>query len=300
MNIRIISLLSICGFLLPGMLMLSGCATVQDTIYMQSVSVSGPTNLPPIHLNNDSTANKTVLSPRLNMVKNDQIEGTVDENKYSLPGKNLTWEFPASIFGLDLDARLSSSIALSAGLNYAEIGQEGLLGGNAGLGFLFRGDDAAGRFELGLQFQSMTYDAATVVEQTVTSFFSSGSTTTIGYFHDINESTPLGYYGSLIVQSRNISRMFNIFGQLGLNRQPLTSFTPHTEISFIPGVLTYITTDTRTGTSATLLTFTPGVFFNVGTGSRFLMAVRMMKELEISDNISGILIQPVVQFDIGL
>ena len=278
---------------------LMSCATVEDTIYMQGLDVSGPLNLPPLHTNNDSIASKISISPHWNIVNGDPIQGAVEYNQYSLPGNNLNWKYPVSTFGIDLDARVSSLVALSFGLNYASMGQEGLAGGSAGIGFMFRGDDAMGRFELGGQIQSMKYDASSVVKQTVTSWFSSSPTTTIAYFHDIGTSSPFGYYGSLILQSRNLTRVFDIFGQLGVSRQGLTSFTPHTEVAFL-GVITSINTDTQTSNSATFFTLTPGCTFNLGNNSRLLAAVRIMKELEISGDQNNFLYQPVVQFDIGL
>ena len=283
--------LAILGFLL------TGCSTVQDTIYMQGLNVSGPLNLPPIHANNDSVGSKVSISPHFAVKNGTTVDGTVDANQYSLPGNNLHWNFPTSSFGVDLDARVSSAVAVSFGLNYASAGQDGLLGGSGGLGFMFHGDNAMGRFELGLQFQTMRYDASSVLEQTITPWYSSNSTTTVAYFHDIGTSTPLGYYGSLLIQSKKLNSLFDIFGQLAVSHQGLSNFTPSTEVAYL-GVMTYIRTDTRTGNSATLFTLTPGVSFNLGAGTHLLGAVRIIKEIDFDAD--KFLFQPLVQFDIGL
>ncbi len=279
--------------------LLMSCATVQDTLYMQSLDVRGPVNLPPIHTNNDSIASRVSISPRVNVMNADPVQGNVESNMYASPGENLNWSFPVSTFGFDIDARVSPSVALSFGLNYATMGHDELVGGSAGLGFMFRGDNAMGRIEVGAQFQTMRYDASTVLVQTITPWYTSSSTTTIGYFHDIGTSTPFGYYGSLIVQSRKLSGIFDIFAQLAVSRQGLTSFSPQTEVAYL-GVMTYISTDTRTGNSATLVTLTPGLSFNLGGSSRFLTAVRIIKEVEVSSSSEDFLFQPVVQFEIGL
>jgi hypothetical protein len=287
-------------------MLFSGCETVQETIYLRSVDVSGPVSQPPLHLVTDNTERNVCFSPHASFRQRATMEGDLVTDipaEYATTGKTLRWDMTDASFGGDFDFRLSKSVALTVGLNYAAGGGETYWGGTAGLGFLFHGDHASSRLELGVQFQSIQYDAMTVVVKTVTPLFSS-PTTSVDFFHDIGRSEPFGFYGSLTVNSHNENWPINLFGQIAFVKQGLTTFTPHTEyegIGIPPFIFpTHITTDTRTGTSVVLFHFTPGFYLNVGSNVRFLAGVRLTDEISIENNSVGFIAAPVMQFDIGL
>ena len=294
--------LAVVGLSFASGLFLSSC-TVKDTIYLQDVNVRGPVNQPPIHVNDNANGGDVSLNVHASGGNRQLVEGHVDgsgsPNKYATRYMNLSWNLPKSYFGTDVDLTLSRGIALTLGFNYSTLEEESFLGGHAGLGLLFHGEAVSGRFDAGVHWQTLKYDAATVVERQVTSLFSSSSSTDTFYFHDIGNSTLFDYYFSLTLNSKKHDWPLNFFAQIAISKQSLTNFQPSTQVEY--GLFeTHIIVDTRAKSSATFLMITPGIYVNVGSSTRLLAGVRVAKETEIILGSPDIILMPLLQFDLKL
>jgi hypothetical protein len=285
-------------------MLMVGCGTVQDTIYLQNVQVQGPASQPPIHVTTQSKgSNGVYLTPHVSINSrtslsgslSPQYSGRVPDSLSAFQRKGLDWRLPSVQFGLDLDCGLSDNVALMLGLGQQVVDQRSLWDGYAGIGFRGRGENSAVRLDLGVQLQEVSYDAATVLVHTETPLWGGPSTQT-AYFVDSDKDTHVNFFASFTVNSTRDDWPTNLFLQGGLSTQKLTNFSPRNsrmESSFY----TYIRTDQRAESSAFWLFAVPGVYFNVGESSRLVLGVRISDQVGIENANPSVLFSPVLQFD---
>jgi hypothetical protein len=258
--------MKITGPLIIASMLMVGCGTVQDTIYLQNVEVQGPVSQPPIHVTTKSTGSKSVyLTPHISINNktsladslSPQYSGRVPDTLSAFQRKGLNWKLPSVQFGFDLDCALSDNAALMLGLGQQVIDQRSLWDGYAGIGFLGRGENSAVRLDLGMQVQEISYDAATVLVHTETPLWGRPSTQT-AYFVDSDKDTHVNFFASFMVNSTRDDWPANLFFQGGLSTQKLTDFSPKSEV-VQTGFYTYIRSDQRAESSAFWLYAVPGV-----------------------------------------
>jgi hypothetical protein len=292
------------GLLLPlaGIMLFTVGCTVTDTIYLQSLNINGPIAQPPVHITGRDTGTSVRLSPYLTMMNHQTVSG-----RYSgtpppygeASGNNLTWDITPVSGGVNIDIHASPSLAIGLGVHTGA----GNCGGHAGLGLLTHGEDLNGRFEVGFQFQGVDYEAGTIVKHDVTSIFSSGTTTTYGYFLDHGTTHSVRYYLTFTVNSDNTNWFLNFFGQIGVSRQALTDYTPSQQVTeplFPFPFVEHVRTDTRIGTTTTMLFFAPGIYLDVNPNMRWVAGVRLMGELNVFDAQPPLFAIPFVQCDFKL
>ncbi|HUL42799.1 MAG TPA: hypothetical protein VLY03_00425 [Bacteroidota bacterium] len=278
---------------------LAGCATVKDTLYLQDVSVSGPVQQVPIHINDESKPGTFHISPYFAHSNQQTLEGSAGVSAYSYEPNNLHWSVAGEVIGADFDVMASRSVAFTFGIGNASGDGNSYASGNIGLGLLFYGDAVSGRFDGGLRIHSMNYDASTVVVRETTSWFTSETNTTTMFFHDNANGTVWDYYLSLMLNSKSNTSPVNVFIQLAFSREALTDFNPSREV--VNGIFyEYIKVDTRASSTASILMFTPGVYVNVGQSVRLLGGVRIAKELNLMDANSDPIFMPVFQLDLAI
>jgi hypothetical protein len=279
---------------------INGCTTVRETVYLNSLDVSGPIEQPPIHISNKVKAREIHLTPRFSYNQNRQFHShaagdTYQDYSSSEKGENFHWETPAAQFGLDIDYLASDHIALNLGVNFAAMHGTVFWGGNMGMGFPFSGPPLAGRVECGLQWQSIAYDAYSVVVREVTSWWSSSTETSVMYFHDVKRATPWNIYTTLTLNT--ISDGFlNGFTSISLSWQTAASFHPR-HIDTAGPLYEYHYTDTRADNSMTFLIITPGFVFSLSPSISLLTGIRIMKEMQL-DHGKSTLIVPLMQVDL--
>lgn len=281
---------------------LYGCGMLKDTVYLQNLSMEGPIAQPPIHLTDHPQARDVHLIPRISCSGNQSLTTRIAGTSYGSPvigegTNNFQWSMAFTQVGLDLDWMVSEYIALDAGVNFSGTQGADLWGGNIGIGFPFTGETVGGRFDLGLQWQSLFYDAYSVVVKEYTPFFSSSTQTEVIYFHDVDRSSPLGFYGSFTLNSRS-SGILNGFGSLCVSHQKLVSFQPtHSEINGIFYVYEY--TDARAEQSATFVILTPGLSFSISQTMKLVTGVRLISEFGMGSE-AELFVAPMLQMDITL
>jgi hypothetical protein len=296
--------MKIIGTLIIMSVLVVGCGTVQDTIYLQNVQVQGSESQPPIHVTTKSTGSKSVyLAPHISINSNTSLSGSLSP-QYSgqvpttLPAfqrRGLNWSLPSVQFGLDLDCGLSDNMALMLGGGQSVVNDRSLWDGYAGIGFFERDKNSAIRADLGIQVQEISYDAATVVERTTTPLWGNPYTERC-FFLDTDKETHLNFFAAGTFNSIHDDWLVNPFCQAGFSTQKLTNFSPRNS-RVESGLGTYIRTDLRAESSAFWLFAVPGVYFNVGQSNRLLLGVRISDQVGIENANPSVLFSPVLQFD---
>jgi hypothetical protein len=296
--------MKIIGTLIIALMLMVGCGTVQDTLYLQNVQVQGSTSQRPIHVTAKSTDGKSVyVTPHISINTktslsgslSPQYSGRIPDTLSAFQRKGLNWRLPSVQFGLDLDCGLSHNVALMLGLGQEVVNQRSLWDGYAGIGSLGRGENSAVRLDLGVQFQEVSYQAATVLVHTETPLWGKPSTQT-AYFVDSDKDTHVNFFASFTVNSTHDDWPANLFFQGGLSTQKLTDFSPKSEV-VQTGFYTYVRSDQRAESSSFWLYAVPGVYFNVGQSNRLLLGMRISDQVGIENANSSVFFSPVLQFD---
>ncbi len=216
-----------------------GCTTINQTLYLQNIEVSGPMNNPPLSITTGQKQGGFTFSSRFSINDNNQLSGRIEKhtnvdaggiyrvdtvlngdgsriykesnknfNEYK--GKNLKWNLPNFLAAVNVDYAAGNHIALNLGLNYSVQNQSSFTGGNAGIGFFSEKEGSAFRLDAGVMWQSLSYEASTVMITEETPLFGSSSTT-ISFFKDRNKSTNLNPYVSLTFNTSSKNTPLNFF-----------------------------------------------------------------------------------------
>ena len=300
-NIYLIITTTIC-------IILSGCTTVKDTLYLREAEVTGPIMPAPIHLTDNTDTPSFTISPRFFYNTQKNLYGNIEQysSYYSLDSSfipsehSLMWDITALNAGIDMDLAISKVIALSFGINYSSKSNFSVWGGNFGIGFNTFNPGSAFRFDVGMQIHSMQYDAYTVVHRVVEDFWGNGESYTF-FYRDVGESTHFDPYFNLTFNTAYKSWPVNIFFNAGYVIQTLFSFEPRTTYRYYPLTNTqYIKTDNRGSSTAGFINLTPGIFFYLGESSRILLGTRFYIETQISNADPQYFIMPMMQVDFNL
>jgi len=281
----------------------SGCVTVEETLYLREAVVTGPIIPSPIHLTDSIDTPSVTFSPRFAYNTKNSFRGDIaqttrydDQDTIFVPSDNsLIWDIATFNAGLDMDLALSKALAISMGVNYSSQNNFSTFGGNFGIGFFSYSKDFAFRFDMGLQINSMSYDAYTVVVRRESSH---GETEEyISYFHDVGESTHFDPYFNFTYNTTFKDWPLNLFINVGYSFQTLFSFAPKT---LFYGFAYYRKTDKRGSSTAGFINVTPGIYFTFGESSRILLGSRFYIETQINEAEPTLFIFPMVQFDFVL
>ncbi len=235
-------------------LLLCGCYTVEQTIYLQDVKVSGPLNQPPLQV---TTQNKSqiTITPKFSFNNRKYLSGNVenhttvngdgiyqidtitngdgtrnyqisDANSQPFKGDNLRWDITQLNAGLDMDFRLSNGFALIAGISYSGDDNRDYFGGTVGFGLFKLRDNGALRFDAGIIWQNLYYEVATVVVSEVRDIWSGYTSTDVSFFRDRAKSRSVNPYFSLTYNSAYTGSPVNFLLSLGFFTQTVVSFEP--------------------------------------------------------------------------
>jgi hypothetical protein len=307
-----------------------GCTTINQTLYLQNIQVSGPMNNPPLNITTNQKQGSFTISPRFSINDNKQLSGRIEHHSFvdnqgiyrvdtvlnngtryytesngkninEYKGNNLIWNLPSFLAAVNIDYSAGDHIALNLGLNYAVQNQESYVGGNAGIGFFSEKESSAFRFDAGVMWQSLSYVASTVVVTEETSFWGTSSNTTVNFFKDRNKSTNWNPYVSLTFNTSSKAAPVNFFVNLGYFGQTLFSFEPSDpNPEYYPLGFSVITSDQRGESTTTFLNLSSGVFINMTETSKIILGVRLLKETQIEESSKSLFILPVIQFDMSL
>jgi len=283
---------------------LVGCATVEETLFLRQAEVYGPVNPAPIHVTDSIVTPSVTISPTFSYCTQNTFTGNIKESSpfYGLdtsfvPSVNsLTWDISTFNAGVNFDLALLKGFAITLGVNYSGQNNYYLWGGHVGIGFFTYSNGIGFRTDLGLQIQSMSYDAYTVSKVVVDELFG-GSETYISFYHDIGESTNYDPYITLTFNTAYKNWPVNIFVNGGYVVQTLFSFDPQTSYYYYP---TYRQTDKRGSSTAGFVALTPGLYFNITEVTRVLAGCSFYIETQISDANPSLFIIPMMQVDFSL
>lgn len=323
--VRMVSMASLCCFIVD---LFSGCVVVEK-VYMQDVEVDGPIHQPPVHITRNVQEHPLSISPRISINRARNFETHVKGhspvnsrgfyqvdtvrfsdgsislkerdgvNVYEFRGKNLSWSIPSAAFALDIDYALTNHLALSLGVNYSIIREQGFWGGNAGVGLFGEGQDLAFRLDGGIHWQTVSYDASTVVVSNTTSIFGT-SPSYVTFFHDREKETHINVHLAFTLNTTVKNWFVNPFVQLAISEQTLVDFEPSHLDGGVYGVLVpfiqYSVDDARTDQSTTFFIGSSGVYFDLNASNRVLVGVRFIEEIE-AGMLPYTFVIPFLQFD---
>jgi hypothetical protein len=197
--------------------------------------------------------------------------------------------------GLDIDLILSRVFAISLGVNYSSQSNFEAWGGIVGIGLFSYSKGSAFRFDVGLNIQSMSYNAYTVVSTVTTGF--GGTDEYIAFYNDVGESTSFNPYLNFTYNTAHKSWPVNLFINAGYSIQTLFNFEPRTTYYAFG---TFTVTDLRGKATAGFFSFTPGIYFFLGESNRILLGSRFFLETQIDGADPTLFILPMIQFDFRL
>lgn len=320
----------ICAFLL---LCFTACTTVK-TIYLQNVELTGPIVNTPIHITDSTKVPAITISPKFSFNTTKHINGYIDghtnvnqngvfqvdtilnsdgtityresagANSFGYTGENLTWNFSSINAGLDIDLKFSNNFALFTGISYSSKKGKSTLGGNAGIGILSFNNGFATRIDLGINIQSVSYDARNVVVVDNTTIFG-GSSEYVLFYRDIGEKTHIDPFISLTFNSSVKQWFLNFFLNAGYSMQSIVDFEPSQPDPFYYPFLIFphsqvIIADIRGESTAGFFIITPGVYFNFGGSNRIIVGTGIYIETQIERASSNLFILPMIKVDLLL
>ena len=311
-------------------LILSGCADIQQTIYLQNAEVNGPLNHPPIYISD--SRNGITVSPWLSFNTKYQITGrsnqsnvnakgvyqvdTIREggqiyfgkssaNIYESTDNNVKWYIPKVKAGVDIDLPISRAVSIFGSFNYTSQNLYQITGGTFGFGFYSVKEKGAIRFNFGCTIQQYQYDATTIVVSTIDPLFGK-EYTRVDFFHDIDKKSNLNFFGNFTYNTVSTEMPINFFFSLAFFSQTLLNIEPENpNRDYYPFGITATNSDTRGEISTINFSFSPGVYINITPCMRLVFGVNIVKDLGNFTNTtgsiaSGLLLMPLAKIDLLL
>ncbi len=292
-------------------ILLGGCTTVTQTIYVQNVKVDGPINQPPIHVTDKNQNESITISPKfylnttntqtaglnhtnVNRTGNFQVDTVFNSdgtwsykvsntNTYQFKGRNLSWNLPSLYAGLDVDLPMSRRVSISGSFNFSNQEDINLVGGSVGLGFNSQNKNSTMRIDVGLTFQEYWYDAATVVVTETQPAFGD-KTTVVSFFRDTNKNTSINPYISVTYNSDYEKSPVNFYLGLSYFGQTLFDYEPQKpDPIYYPFTTTTVTSDTYNKVSTAYVGINPGIYTKISDNSRIMFGVSILKNLEMEN-----------------
>ena len=310
-----------------------GCGESREvTLYLQDLRLRGPVTRLPVHITKDPEQQQITIIPSFWAGTSRSSTGFVEGhspvngggvfqvdtvrrtdngvyfrdpgniNSLTYSGKNLSWRYPTTGGGLDVDLGLSAHWALSLGASYSVAGGKGLWAYRAGLGVRNHKGSLGYRLDVGWDWESFAYESVTLAtDRELTS-----SVATVAYFRDVGVSTTGNLYAALTFNGANPDAVVNPFLQVGISRQTLRDYRPTAPerqawvlppFFLVPANQLLIVHDLRGKFESTRIHFTPGVYFEVDTGVRLLVGSRVSIESGIEELADPLLVWPFVQLE---
>jgi hypothetical protein len=289
----------IAGLLPAGLVLLGGC-TVRETVYLKSLEAESPVSMPPVPITDSTQGGEFRASVRLSRLFVEEVHGSVPTGGPPMPGapaekNNLAWQLQKTYGALDLNYTVSKHVALTGGMSYGNVQERGYWGGNFGVGLFSETNRQAWRLDVGVNIQSTSFVAPSVVVTDVTAW-TGGTSTDVHYFTDYGDKTQWNPYATLTLNSSYQDWLLNFFLQGAVWGQTLASFYPENEVLGVPPVTVYERNDTRATYTATMFSATGGLYVRLGQDYRILAGVRWVAG-DISGQNPSSLWVPLLQFD---
>jgi len=275
-----------------GALLLGGCS-VEETITVQNLDLTGAPSSVPLHMTNDSaSALRAVVhiapgtQTGLSATFLDNVSPS-DKARYTSSGGNISWKLPSVEAGCDFDFPVTHAVSLALGANTS--GNH--WGCNAGLGFHSAGDGAGVRLDLGFQWQSLSYDVDYQRVTTTTSLFGASSDTEM--VHKSESDSHGDFYAALTVNSTRPVGALNVFVQIAYAHQTL--YDIRSEVLIFP----FFGWSDKTAVSCSNLSLIPGLYIDFTRTIRVMAGARLLWPLGFDSSVPTLLVSPVLMFDVG-
>jgi hypothetical protein len=303
-------------------LLFTGCTAVQNTIYLQDLEVTSPVSVPPLLLTTAVGKKKATFSPKFYLNNARIVEGSTqfpvngagfyqvdtvngellksNSNIYRYDKKNLKWNIPDVMAGIDMDFPLGTIVSFNAGLNLSSASSVTLMGGTFGISLSTAADNIGLRLNTGINIQQFSYKALTIVESTYDPFI--GETKTkVYFFDDHGKGTTTNFYISLTGNSDIPDFPINIYAGISFFQQDIVDFELESpDLKYHPFFFTN-TIDARGEYASTFFGINPGIYKNLGDQARIIGGINMifgLKELRNATRTSFIL--PFVKLELFL
>jgi hypothetical protein len=296
--------------LASAILYLSGCGTIEQTIYLGDVDVNAPICPPPTHININKDAGNVTISPRFSVINsNTKIIGSTEDRYiynynfsndtiYQAKTNNLTWNTSNYTIGLDIDYKVWQNLSIFGGFDYSGDGQTNLMGGNIGIGFHNHAINPVVRIDIGLTIQDYNYTAITIVQTKTTSIFGNDEYWEI--YADKGRSTNINPFGTITINSSYDSSLFNWFITGGFFTQNLLGFEPGTtSYPLFPFPVSYTRVDERSDMLAGFVYLNPGISISLNQQIRLLLSAKINYEV-LAAKTEKWYVMPAAQFDFQL
>jgi hypothetical protein len=303
-------------------LFFTGCTTVTNTIYLQDLEVTSPISVPPLLLTTAVGKTKATFSPKIYINNARIVEGTTqfpvnssgfyqvdtvdgeflksNSNRYKYNKKNMKWNIPDIMAGVDMDFPFSRVVSFNAGLNLSSASSVTLLGGTFGVSLSTASDYVGFRINTGINFQQFSYKALTIVESTYNPFF--GETKTkVYFFDDYGKGSSTNFYMSLTGNSDVPELPINFYLGVSYFHQDLVDFEVESfDLERFPFFIE-TTVDARGEYGSSFFGINPGIYKELGDQARIVGGVNIifaLNELRNSNRTSFIL--PFVKLELLL
>ena len=321
------------GLSAGALVLLCGCGESKElTLYLQDLELRGPVSRLPVHITRDPAEQEISIMPSFWAATGRASSGKIDGhspvnsggvfhvdtvrrtdngvffqdpgnvNSRTFDGKNLSWRYPSTGGGLDIDVGLSARWALSLGASYSVAGGKGLWGYRAGLGLRQHKGSLGLRLDVGWDWESFAYESVTLAtDRELTS-----SVSTVANFRDVGVSTMGNLYAALTINGTDPEWALNPFLQIGISRQTMQDYKPTAPKQegwiippyfLVPAQQLLIVHDLRGKFESTRVHLTPGMYLQVDTDLRLLVGARVSIKSGIEDLSDPLLVLPFVQME---
>lgn len=278
--------------------LLTGCTSVQNTIYLQDLEVTSPISVPPLLLTTAAGQQKATFSPKFYINNARIVEGSTNPppvnssgfyqvdtvngelvksygNTYRYGKKNMKWNIPDVMAGFDLNFPLSSVISFNTGLNLSNASSVTLLGGSFGISLSTAADNVGFRMNTGFNFQQFSYRALTIVESEYKPFFGTPRTT-VYFFDDHGKGSTMNFYISVTGNSDLPDFLLNFYLGLSYFHQDIVDFEVKSpDLTRFPFFIAS-TIDARGEYASSFFGINPGIYKNLGDQVRIIGGINMV------------------------
>jgi hypothetical protein len=272
---------------------LQSCIITREAMLREG-KVTGPINYPPVFLMGEQNEGHSVISTHFEANTAGTLNGSVNASRVSSGTNNLSWEISGVSGGLNLELPLSNTFSFTGSISLTSNNNPR---GSAGLAIRSKGENIGFRIEGGLLFNKFNYDAHSIVEETMTSFFGSNSSNTY-YYHDIGTCSSNNFYVALTLNSIAKDRFVNYFVNLSYFGQTILDYNPgNLDEGFYITPIVAVINDTKLKYTSTFLNIYPGLYFNLSDNACIMAGSRLLIETQIDSKSSSVLFSPSIQIE---
>ncbi len=271
-----------------------GCYEAGRVIQLRGVDVTGPIHQIPVRVTDGDAEGRLRVTPTFASMPGGSIDGRIeierdsrlfDLHQYDTTN-NLHWNLPSYVVGIALDYGTSKHFSFSLGANYSRTNEKKSYEWDFGLGWRFQDEYLGGRFEAGVQWQDIEYNA--VFDRYKIDYSFSGSDV-VQYLYTFNRYGRYAwgnFYGSLTLNTVFRGSSLNGFVRAGYG-----------VTSVLSNEMLRANEDGDIAATVGMINVTPGLFINLTKWSRLVVGCELISPVTMNSYSPEWLIVPVAQID---